>query len=225
MAKPAITKREIKTAALTYAELDQNFQNLADATVSLTADTAGTQVISDLNGNITLVAGTNVTITGNNTAKTITINSSAGGLTDIVNDTTPQLGGDLDVNGKKITNASGDTIEITEDIIVGQTGNLRLGDYATSFRLESKSNIIVGCVGTFGGSIAPAINIDNSGVIIIGTESTVDNKIYVKDTLNIRNYTQTQINNMASPQNGDLVYNQTTHKFQGRADGAWVDLH
>jgi hypothetical protein len=77
MAKPVITKRTVKAAALTYAELDQNFQNLADATVSLTAGTAGTQVISDLNGNITLVAGTGITLTGDNTAKTLTITNAS----------------------------------------------------------------------------------------------------------------------------------------------------
>jgi hypothetical protein len=76
MAKPAITKRAVKAAALTYAELDTNFQNLADATVTITG--GSTAVTSDLNGNISLVAGTNVTITGDNSAKTITINSSAG---------------------------------------------------------------------------------------------------------------------------------------------------
>jgi hypothetical protein len=81
MAKPAITKRSVKAAALTYNELDTNFQNLQDATISLTAGTGGTQVISDLNGNITLVAGTGVTLTGNNTAKTITIDSAAGSNT------------------------------------------------------------------------------------------------------------------------------------------------
>ena len=80
MAKPAITKRVTKGSALTYAELDTNFQNLTDATLTLTAGTAGTQVISDLNGNITLVAGTGISLAGNNTAKTITItNSSLGG--------------------------------------------------------------------------------------------------------------------------------------------------
>ena len=78
MAKPAITKRTVKGAALTYAELDDNFQNIVDATLSLTADSGGTAVTADLNGNITLVAGTGVTITGDNTAKTITINGSGG---------------------------------------------------------------------------------------------------------------------------------------------------
>jgi hypothetical protein len=79
MAKPAITKRAVKAAALTYAELDTNFQNLADATYSVTGGSGGTKVTADLNGNITLVAGTNVTLTANNTAKTITINSTGGG--------------------------------------------------------------------------------------------------------------------------------------------------
>ena len=77
MAKPAITKRGTKAAALTYAELDTNFQNLADATVSLTAGSGGTKVTTDLNGNITLVAGTGITLSGDNTAKTLTINSSS----------------------------------------------------------------------------------------------------------------------------------------------------
>lgn len=79
MAKPSITKRTTKGAALTYAELDQNFDNLRDATLTLTAGSGGTAVTADLNGTITIVAGTNVTITGDNTAKTITINSSGTG--------------------------------------------------------------------------------------------------------------------------------------------------
>ena len=79
MAKPAITKRVTKGSALTYAELDTNFDNLKDATVTLTAGTAGTAVISDLNGNITLVAGTGISLAGNNTAKTVTITNSSPG--------------------------------------------------------------------------------------------------------------------------------------------------
>jgi hypothetical protein len=74
MAKPVIIKRQVKAAALTFTELDTNFQNLRDATVTLTAGTGGTNVVSDLNGTITLVAGTGITLTGDNTAKTITIN-------------------------------------------------------------------------------------------------------------------------------------------------------
>jgi hypothetical protein len=97
MTKPAVTLRNTKGSALTYSELDTNFTNLQNATVSLTAGTGGTKVSAYHNGNITLVAGTGITFSGDNTAKTVTINSGSG-LTDIVNDTTPQLGGNLDVS-------------------------------------------------------------------------------------------------------------------------------
>jgi hypothetical protein len=79
MAKPAITLRSnTAPTPLTYTQLDTNFTNLRDATISLTAGTGGTAVISDLNGNITLVAGTGISLAGNNTAKTITITSTSG---------------------------------------------------------------------------------------------------------------------------------------------------
>jgi len=128
MTKPVIVKRLVKGSSLTYAEHDLNFQNLADATVTLTAGTGGTGVASDLNGNITLVAGTNVTITGDNTAKTITINSTGGGggLTDIVNDTTPQLGGNLDVNGKSIVSVNGGDIVLATSASFGLFGSVKI---------------------------------------------------------------------------------------------------
>jgi hypothetical protein len=85
MTKPAITKRSVKGAALTYSELDTNFENLKDATITLTAGTGGTAVTADLNGNITLVAGTGVTLTGDNTAKTITVTASGGSGSGTVN--------------------------------------------------------------------------------------------------------------------------------------------
>jgi hypothetical protein len=79
MAKPTIVTRAGKGAALTYTELDNNFSNIKDATITIQGGTGGVNVTADLNGTITLVAGSNVTITGNNSAKTITIASSGGG--------------------------------------------------------------------------------------------------------------------------------------------------
>ena len=127
MAKPAITKRVTKGSALTYAELDTNFQNLADATVSITADTGGTTVSSDLNGNVTLVAGTGIGISGDNTAKTITItNTSLGsesfktisvnGTTNVVADSTSDT---LTLNGATGVSLSADTA--TDTITVAGT--------------------------------------------------------------------------------------------------------
>jgi hypothetical protein len=89
MAKPTIVTRAGKGSALTWTEGDANVTNLQNATFTLEAGTGGTDVVSDLNGLITLVAGTNVTISGDNTAKTVTVNASGGAstlddLTDVV---------------------------------------------------------------------------------------------------------------------------------------------
>ena len=46
--------------------------------------------------------GAGVTATGTGAVKTITIPGASGGINDIVEDTTPQLGGDLDTNGHAI---------------------------------------------------------------------------------------------------------------------------
>ena len=52
------------------------------------------------------------------------ISSSGGSLTDIVQDTTPQLGGNLDVNGQTITSASNGNVDIDPD----GTGDILLGN-------------------------------------------------------------------------------------------------
>ena len=134
MAKPSITKRSTKGAALTYSELDTNFDNLKDATLTLTAGSGGTQVVSDLNGTITLVAGSGITLAGDNSAKTITITGSGGGGSiDIVNDTTPQLGGNLDTNGYTIVSASDSIVKIGND-------TLRIGDGSGGVSILTQSN-------------------------------------------------------------------------------------
>lgn len=151
MPKPSITKRVTKGAALTYNELDTNFQNLADATVSLTAGTGGTQVTSDLNGNITLVAGTGITLTGNNTAKTITItNASLGanafgkivvaGQSDVDADSTSDTltlaaGSNISIT----TNASTDTVTIASTV-TGLTNPLTSDLNTSTYKITRGSN-------------------------------------------------------------------------------------
>lgn len=123
MAKPSITTRATKGSALTWTEGDTNLENLRDATITVKAGAGGTDVVSDLNGTVTLVAGTNVTLSGDNTAKTVTINAAGGsGITDIIQDLTPQLGGNLDVNGKSIVSTGNGNIAI----VPSGTGNIQL---------------------------------------------------------------------------------------------------
>lgn len=184
MTKPAITKRAVKSAALTYSELDQNFQNLADATISLTAGTGGTQVTSDLNGNITLVAGTGISFSGNNTAKTITITASTV-ATQISQDTNPQLGADLDLNGFKIKTVTGDLVldpAATNDVVLNTEG-LAIGDGLGVATIYSQNGSYPGIVLKSHSSYPSFVNIqggqngniyiepNGSGQIIVGNSS------------------------------------------------------
>ena len=88
MAKPTIVTRAGKGSALTWTEGDANLTNLQNATISITAGTGGTVVSSDLNGELTLVAGNNITLSGNNTAKTITVAATAPTAVAVLSDDT-----------------------------------------------------------------------------------------------------------------------------------------
>jgi hypothetical protein len=198
MTKPVIVKRLVKGSALTYAEHDLNFQNLADATITLTAGTGGTAVVSDLNGNITLVAGAGITLTGNNTAKTVTING------DVVNDTTPQLGGNLSVNGFKIVsepatngnivlepNGVGDVLLKADTVRVGTTIAAQI------FALEGE-DLVVGVLdstpgATYGGTIT--VESGANGNIIIFPDGTGTIELKAPLTVNATSGTPTTFEN------------------------------
>jgi hypothetical protein len=48
----------------------------------------------------------------------------------------------------------------------------------------------------------------------------VNGNIYINGRLRLH-----PISAPSSPQNGDMYYDSTTHKFRGYANGSWVDLH
>jgi hypothetical protein len=75
------------------------------ANLRLTDSAAGTD-------DVKLAGSGSVTVTRTD-ANTITISATDTGITDLVQDTTPQLGGNLDVNGNSIISASNGNISIT----------------------------------------------------------------------------------------------------------------
>ena len=89
-----------------------------NTTYGISAETATGGVNLRLTGSdastddVKLAQGSNITLTRTD-ANTITIAGSAGGISDVVQDTTPQLGGNLDVNGQAIVSASNGDIAIT----------------------------------------------------------------------------------------------------------------
>jgi hypothetical protein len=216
MAKPAITLRSSTAPSpLTYAQLDQNFTNLKDATISLDAGTGGTTVTTDLNGKITLVAGSNVTITGDNTAKTVTITASGGtGLTN-------PLTADLNTNNYEIFNGNGTYVKITDPIEIGdgvdpaQIHTLgATGLYISAGLSNQGKGIFITSTSIFLGETG-----GTTGTTLLGQQAVC------QSTFQLHSFTTTQRNNISTPANGMLIYNTTDNKFQGRANGAWVDLH
>jgi hypothetical protein len=200
MAKPAITKYGVKGSPLTTSELDTNFQNLTDATVTLTAGSGGTAVTSDLNGTITLVAGSNITLTGDNTAKTITITSSSGSGT--INSGT---------TGKLALYAGSTTID---DSNISVSANILTASAGSDFKLSSDTTFVTIRNGSDGRvDIIPGGN----GYLLIGSSTSGRLQLYAMTT--------TDRNALTDIQDGQLIYNSSTGKFQGRAAGAWVDLH
>lgn len=77
MTKPAITKRATKGSALTYTELDTNFQNLADATITVSDGTNSKAL--NLNDTLQFTAAGTVTIGVNSSTGVVTITGTGSG--------------------------------------------------------------------------------------------------------------------------------------------------
>ena len=138
----AITKRLVKGSALTHTELDSNFTDL-DGRVTTLESTPGSD-----SQTLTL-AGDDLTITGGNTVSLSTLS------TEVVDDTSPQLGGNLDLNGNEITGSGGSAItEVLNvlSLVGGNNGiNMRtttgagkivIGDQAGSVVLGNSANSV-----------------------------------------------------------------------------------
>jgi hypothetical protein len=93
--------------------------SVTDTTYTLDAVQDGTDanlVLTDSNAltdAIQLVAGTNVTLTVDSTGQ-VTIDATSGGIADVVEDTTPQLGGNLDGQGNQVQDV--ELINYKEDV-------------------------------------------------------------------------------------------------------------
>ena len=103
-----IVTRAGKGSPLTNTEVDANFTNLnTDKLENITGESI--KDLSDVNSSMSPTNGQ--VLTWDNANTRWSSQDASGGIVDIVDDTTPQLGGDLDTNGNDIT--FGDNVKAT----------------------------------------------------------------------------------------------------------------
>lgn len=107
--------------------------------------------------------GTNGQVLSTNGSGILSWTSASGGITDIVQDTTPQLGGHLDVNGQQIVSVSNGNIVIAPN-----------GTGKTQINAINYNEGAVYDLGTTGGTIAPDVSNGNVQKITLNSALTMN---------------------------------------------------
>jgi|TARA_R110000737_G_scaffold94458_8_gene128147 cytoskeletal protein CcmA (bactofilin family) len=197
----------------------------------------------DVTGNITLSG--NVTADGNiilGDADTDSITLNADITSNIVPDVTNTY--DLGTTGKNWKDLFiSNNITVGNNVValqVATLNNLTVGaDLAVTANANITGNLnvtgdITGNVtantATVVNLIATNITATGSGTQTISAGANIEldatNRVLVTDTpFRLASFTTVERDAIASPVNGDMIYNTTDNKIQSYANSAWVDLH
>lgn len=99
------------------------------------------------------------------------------------------------------------------------TSNVTVGHSLSVAQTISTSNLIISGEISSQGSGTPEIISDNEILLEAGTRVVI-----VNSPLKMASFSSGERDALIAS-NGDVIYNTTTNKFQGRANGVWVDLH
>jgi len=157
----------------------------------------GITTTSDSSGNITIIGGGT---TGNVTFAVTTIDSSDSSAIRF----TPAVIFDSDVT-------------VQNNLVIDNSVSVAL-DLSVNNRLTVKDIILTGNFSSQGSGI-PELFSDNEIRLTAGTRVQL-----TSSPLMMASFTSAA-RDLLIAVNGDVIYNTTTNKFQGRAAGVWVDLH
>ena len=157
----------------------------------------GVTTSSDAEGNITITGGGS---TGNITFVTTTIDSTDSSA--IIFTPAVIFNSDITVQNELFVD---NNIAVTKNATV--SGNLTTSNLIVSGEISSQ------------GSGVPEIVSDNEILLEAGTRVEI-----VSSPIKLASFSSAA-RDLLTASNGDMIYNTTTNKFQGRASGAWVDLH
>ena len=145
------------------------------------------------------------------------------------------LNGNLDISSNSIVNSDEEDSSVRIGGILNLQGLPLLGAGTSIGALTSSSNDLVLGLNN-ADTTKPFVFITNSDpndsdrLISLSMElgepilDLSDNRILAFRPMTMATFTTTERNNL-TPENGDVIYNTSDHKFQGYADGAWVNLN
>lgn len=147
----------------------------------------------------------------------------AGYVNDIIT-TGPSGGGGSTITGLftvQDIDSAGSTAKLEIDTRDSDFAN---DDGSIIMQSNDEKDLVLG-TRTDAGIINARITIDGAGnFIALNTLSNQAKVVFNQGVTQHPGITTTQRNAMTQ-ENGMIIYNSTTHKFQGYANGVWVDLH